>query len=75
MNFDGDAKWFYRMIFSEDLSQIEGGEVLSYDADGQKGDWHTYNDDLIYVRQQDISLTYNTEQEEELYCVLNIHII
>jgi len=55
VNFDGDAKWFYRMIFSEDLSQIEGGEVLSYDADGQKGDWHTYNDDLIYVRQQDIS--------------------
>ena len=37
VNFDGDAKWFYRMIFSEDLSQIEGGEVLSYDADGQKG--------------------------------------
>ena len=55
VNFHGDAKWFYRIIFSEDFSQIEGGEVLSYDSDGGKRRWHAYGQNLFYVRLENMN--------------------
>ena len=30
VNFHGDAKWIYRMVFSEDFTRIESGEVIAY---------------------------------------------
>lgn len=54
VNFHGDAKWFYRMIFSEDFSRIEGGEVLSYGSAGDKRRWHAYGQNLFYVRLEKI---------------------
>ena len=55
VNFDGDAKWIYRMVFSEDFTSIEGGEVLSYGAEGEKRHWHAYEEDLFYVRLQQMN--------------------
>ena len=54
VNFHGDAEWVYRMVFSEDFSTIERGEVISYDAQGRKGDWHAYKQDLFYMRVVEI---------------------
>lgn len=33
---NGDSKWEHRMVFSEDLLEIESGEVIRYDANGSK---------------------------------------
>ena len=54
INFAGDAEWIYRMVFSEDFTMIERGEVLSYDADGEQGRWHVYQRDLHYKRLEQI---------------------
>ena len=51
VNFHGDAQWIYRIVFSDDFMSIEGGEVLSYDATGQRGRWHVYRQQLFYTRQ------------------------
>lgn len=56
VNFNGDAKWIYRIVFSEDFASIESGEVLSYGAAGEKRHWHAYEQDLFYVRQHQINL-------------------
>lgn len=53
VNFGGDAKWIYRMVFSEDFTQIEGGEVLSYGAAGEKRRWEAYEQNLFYIRQME----------------------
>ena len=52
--FGGDAEWIYRMVFSEDFKTIEKGEVICYEADGSKGDWHVYEKDLLYTRCEQI---------------------
>lgn len=57
VNFHGDAEWIYRMVFSEDFTCIERGEVISYDARGVKGNWHAYQQDLFYVRLQEIDFS------------------
>ena len=58
VNFNGDAEWIYRMVFSEDFTCIERGEVISYDARGVKGDWYVYQQDLLYERLlQDIDFS------------------
>ena len=54
VNFGGDAEWIYRMVFSEEFSTIERGEVVSYDAMGRKGMWHVYEQDLFYERLEKI---------------------
>ena len=52
--FGGDAEWIYRMVFSEDFRIIEKGEVIGYKADGSKGDWLVYEEDLFYTRYEEI---------------------
>ena len=53
-NFHGHAEWIYRMVFSEDFRTIEKGEVIAYEADGSKGAWHAYEQDLFYVRHEEL---------------------
>jgi hypothetical protein len=53
VNFSGAAQWIYRIVFSEDFTIIESGEVLSYGAEGEKKRWHIYEQDLFYVRQME----------------------
>ena len=51
VNFGGDAKWIYRMVFSEDFATIESGEVLGYGPAGEKRRWTVYMQGLFYTRQ------------------------
>lgn len=51
VNFAGDAKWIYRMVFSEDFTIIEGGEVLTYGPAGERRMWQVYEQNLYYIRQ------------------------
>lgn len=49
VNFGEDSKREYRMVFSEDLMEIEGGEVTRYDAEGKKRNKvETYGSELFY---------------------------
>jgi len=50
VNFQGDALWVYRTVFSEDFMKIESGEVLSYNAGGDQKSWYTYKHHLRYAR-------------------------
>ena len=51
VNFHGDAKWIYRMVFSEDFTRIESGEVIAYGPREEKQGWHAYEQDLFYTRK------------------------
>ena len=53
-NCHGNVEWIYRMVFSEDFRTIEKGEVIAYEADRRKGEWHAYEQDLFYVRHEEI---------------------
>ena len=33
--FDGDTRWEYNVVFSENFDRIESGELISYDEDGE----------------------------------------
>ena len=50
VTFGGDAQWIYRMVFSEDFTHIECGEVITYGTSGEKRRWHVYEQDLFYTR-------------------------
>eukprot|EP00304_Pavlova_gyrans_P007097 CAMPEP_0206057164 /NCGR_PEP_ID=MMETSP1466-20131121/43796_1 /ASSEMBLY_ACC=CAM_ASM_001126 /TAXON_ID=44452 /ORGANISM="Pavlova gyrans, Strain CCMP608" /LENGTH=316 /DNA_ID=CAMNT_0053432431 /DNA_START=119 /DNA_END=1069 /DNA_ORIENTATION=+ len=51
-SFAGDARWVYRMVFSEDMCRITGGSVASFRADGSRGrDLHFDSRQPSAVRQ------------------------
>jgi hypothetical protein len=47
---DGQAKWVYRMVFSETFGAIEGGEVEMIGPDGARLDTRFFGQDLFYRR-------------------------
>lgn len=55
ITFGEDSKWVYRIVFSEDYMQIDGGEVTAYKAQEEPSDVHVYGQHLIYVRVFHIS--------------------
>ena len=51
LNFDGDSKWEYHMVFSEDLLEIEAGEIIRYDTEGKKREEvETFGRDIFYEK-------------------------
>lgn len=48
---NGDARWQYRMVFSESLNLILGGESKQFDADGTQRGTHSFPDELTYWRE------------------------
>ena len=46
----GDARWEYRMVFSDDFAVICGGEMRALDAGGRQTGAHAFPADLRYVR-------------------------
>lgn len=53
--FHGDAKWVYRIVFSEDFMEIESGEVKAYDDHEQKKlPEHMYGLHLFYTKVLDL---------------------
>ena len=47
---DGQARWVYRMVFSETFGAIEGGEVEMFGPDGARLDTRRFGQDLFYRR-------------------------
>lgn len=48
---NGNSKCEYQMVFSEDFTQIENGEVVQYDGEGTKRDNSLiYGEDLFYMK-------------------------
>ena len=57
VSFHGDSKWVYRIIFSEDFLEIEGGEVTAYNTEGNKqNDVHIFAYHLFYNRFLDYDM-------------------
>ena len=55
VNWNGNSKWVYRIVFSEDFMTIESGEVIMYDAQGEEtAETHVYGQHLFYMRVFDI---------------------
>ena len=55
VNWNGNSKWIYRIVFSEDFMTIESGEVITYDAQGEEtAETHVYGQHLFYMRVFDI---------------------
>ena len=47
---DGQAKWVYRMVFSESFGVVEGGEVMKFGPDGAQLRTERFGRDLFYRR-------------------------
>lgn len=48
--FNGDSRWEYEMVFSEDFNSILGGRVRAFDAGGRSRGSHRFGTDLFYER-------------------------
>ena len=46
--FGGNARWEYKIVFSEDFREISGGEVRAFDAAGELDHTSRYGQDLRY---------------------------
>lgn len=54
VSFNGDAKWVYRIVFSEDFMEIESGEVKAFDSSENTRSPHKYGVHLFYARILDL---------------------
>lgn len=50
LNFNGDSRWEYRMVFSDNLLEIEGGEIVCIDAEGGNKEILSFGRDIFYEK-------------------------
>ena len=55
--FAGDSRWCYTMVFSDDFSIICGGQLQSFDANGQQTEVSQFPRDLCYWRSHELPVT------------------
>ena len=53
VTFHNDSRWEYRIVFSQDFMTISGGEVTSYQGEGNLSAIHKYRQQLFYVLDLD----------------------
>ena len=55
VNWHGNSKWVYRIVFSEDFMAIDSGEVVIYDSQGEEtNEACVYGQQIFYERSLDI---------------------